>query len=102
MGAAAVVTEFDGLPESPYTPESTVNVRVPAVVPVENTMLGCALSVMAVAPAFTAKDAIRAEVATNRTAASSVTVFTDGLKVRVMLPAAVTVAGAESCRLNVC
>ena len=40
--------------------------------------------------------------ATNRTAASSVTVFIDGLKVSVMLPAAVTVAGAESWRLSVC
>src|SRR6185295_18491439 len=65
-------------------------------------MLGCALSVMAVPPAFTAKDATRVEVATNRTAASSVTVFTAGLNARVMLPDAVTVAGADSCRLRVC
>src|SRR5579863_4134977 len=88
MGAGAVVTEVEGLPESPYIPESTVNVIVPAVVPVENTMFGCALSVMAVAPALTANDATRVDVATNRTAASSVTAVTDGLKVRVMLPAA--------------
>jgi hypothetical protein len=58
--------------------------------------------VIAVAPVLTAKDATRVEVATNRTAASPVTVFTDGLKVRVIVPAAVTVAGADNCRLSVC
>ena len=40
-------------------------VKVPAVVPVEKTMFGWPLIVTAVAPAFTAKDAMRLEVTTN-------------------------------------
>jgi len=80
-----------------------VNVMVPAVVPVENTMFGCALSVIAVAPRFTANEATR--VGRGRRTEPRrrpPTVVTDGLKVRVMVPAAATVAGAESCRLSVC
>ena len=57
--------KVDGEPDSPKIPGSTVNVSVPAVVPVENTMLGCPFMVIAVAPALTAKDATRLEVATN-------------------------------------
>src|SRR4030081_3817444 len=82
MGAATVVREVEGDPDSPKIPGSTVKVSVPAVVPVEKTILGCALSVMAVDPALTAKEATRLEVATNCTALSLVTELDDGVKER--------------------
>ena len=65
MSAGRVVSVVEGLPERPKIPASTVNVRVPAVVPVENTIFGSALMVRAVAPAGIANEATRLDVATN-------------------------------------
>ena len=60
MGPGRVVNDVDGDPDSPKIPGSTVNVSVPAEVPVEKTMLGCALRVMTADPALTADAVIDA------------------------------------------
>src|ERR1700722_3601121 len=101
-GAGRVVTVVEGLPARAKLPGFTVKVIVPAVVPVEKTMLGWPLIDRVLAPAATLNDAMRLEVTTNSTAASSLTAAVEGVNESVKEPAAVTGDDAESPKVRVC